>query len=468
MSQIPHVFISYSHSSEDHKKSIIEFASRLISDGIQVTLDTWDLKAGHNLHKFMESMITSQDITKVLIILDDEYQKKADLGSGGVGVESEIVSSHIYKQANQEKFIPIVWSRDENGDPFLPVFLKSRTFIDLSNATQVDEYSNLLRAIYDKPQFIKPALGTMPLFLEDEGVPTVPSSFYKIKEKIRTGDIGKEKYAIKNFFYDLGDSVGALFIKESSEPPTDDQVFEKIETFSPLIIEYDNIISNLLESAEGDIYRYLRDFFELCLSKYQFNGVGRYFLTQFSAIHFVAQEILLHTIAVFLKNEKFEELQRFFNSGFIVMLNGKKQMGCVFDFYEYISILEQVRNKRLNLNRISLTADLLKERASSKAVTFEDIAQADLVLYLRAVFTGNHWNPKSIVYSDLWNSFDLFLRSESKVFFLKFCKVIGVDNEVEFFKKWDLNKDSLNKLNNGWRAFDLKRLCNYSKITSML
>ena len=88
--QNPKIFISYSWTSEEHKKKVLGLAERLIADGVEVVLDVWDLKTGQNLHKFMEQMVNSDTISKVLLVIDKGYQIKANEGSGGVGIETEI------------------------------------------------------------------------------------------------------------------------------------------------------------------------------------------------------------------------------------------------------------------------------------------------------------------------------------------------------------------------------------------
>ena len=42
----PKVFISYSHDSDDYKDWVVSFANRLILEGIDVTLDQYDLVLG--------------------------------------------------------------------------------------------------------------------------------------------------------------------------------------------------------------------------------------------------------------------------------------------------------------------------------------------------------------------------------------------------------------------------------------
>ena len=50
----PKLFISYSWSSQDHEAWVIQLATDLRESGIDVVLDKWDLKEGHDAHAFME------------------------------------------------------------------------------------------------------------------------------------------------------------------------------------------------------------------------------------------------------------------------------------------------------------------------------------------------------------------------------------------------------------------------------
>ncbi|HXU28070.1 MAG TPA: toll/interleukin-1 receptor domain-containing protein [Bacteroidia bacterium] len=85
MAETPKIFISYSWTTPTHEDWVINLAERLVSDGVDVTIDKWHLKEGHDKFAFMESMVKSSDINKVLIILDKKYSEKADARSGGVG-----------------------------------------------------------------------------------------------------------------------------------------------------------------------------------------------------------------------------------------------------------------------------------------------------------------------------------------------------------------------------------------------
>ncbi|MCJ8011028.1 hypothetical protein MUG84_04630 [Paenibacillus sp. KQZ6P-2] len=43
-----------------------------------MVLDKWDLKEGHDINAFMESMVRSEEIEKVLVICDRGYKTKAE------------------------------------------------------------------------------------------------------------------------------------------------------------------------------------------------------------------------------------------------------------------------------------------------------------------------------------------------------------------------------------------------------
>jgi hypothetical protein len=49
---------------------VLRLAGELRASGVDVTLDKWDLKEGHDAHAFMEQMVTDPDIEKVIMVCD--------------------------------------------------------------------------------------------------------------------------------------------------------------------------------------------------------------------------------------------------------------------------------------------------------------------------------------------------------------------------------------------------------------
>ena len=77
---IPKAFVSYSHDSQEHKKWVLDFATRLRNSGVDAILDQWELQPGDDLPHFMEKYLRTSD--RVLMICTDQYVEKANTGAG--------------------------------------------------------------------------------------------------------------------------------------------------------------------------------------------------------------------------------------------------------------------------------------------------------------------------------------------------------------------------------------------------
>ena len=107
----PKLFMSYSWTSPSHEEWVLSLATELRETGVDVTLDKWDLKEGHDSQAFMEKMVTDPEIKKVALICDRMYAEKADGRKGGVGTETQIISPEIYAKQDQNKFVAVLPER---------------------------------------------------------------------------------------------------------------------------------------------------------------------------------------------------------------------------------------------------------------------------------------------------------------------------------------------------------------------
>ena len=85
----PKVFISYAWATKSYEEKVLAFATQLISDGIDVVLDKWDMAEGNDTNAFMERCVNDPSITNVLMLIDPVYARKANEHTGGVGTEGE-------------------------------------------------------------------------------------------------------------------------------------------------------------------------------------------------------------------------------------------------------------------------------------------------------------------------------------------------------------------------------------------
>jgi hypothetical protein len=125
----PKVFISYAWS-EERKEMVLLYGERLRQDGIDVVLDQWDFSGGDDRFHFMEQSVKDPSVTKILIFSDRLYAGKADGRLGGVGAETQIFTPELYGEVKDSKCIPIACESDDDGEAYMPIYLKSRIFID--------------------------------------------------------------------------------------------------------------------------------------------------------------------------------------------------------------------------------------------------------------------------------------------------------------------------------------------------
>lgn len=160
---VPRVFISYSHDSPDHKNWVLQLATDLRNRGVDATLDQWDLAPGQDVSAFMQSSVTGSD--RVLLICSDEYVRKAEAGSGGVGFERLIVTVELIQNIDTKKFIPLI--RNNRGPRKTPIFLGPRLYIDFNldseYSSRLDELLRELHGVSGKPSLgVSPFSGTAP------------------------------------------------------------------------------------------------------------------------------------------------------------------------------------------------------------------------------------------------------------------------------------------------------------------
>ena len=140
----PKLFVSYSHDNLSHKDWVLQLATRLVRNGVDVILDQWDLTLGSDLPRFMESGLTASE--RVLAICTAIYVEKANSSAGGVGYEKMILTAELMKNTTTDRIIPVV--RNNTKETLLPTFLSSRVYIDFSDTKA--SIPNYLEIFMDK------------------------------------------------------------------------------------------------------------------------------------------------------------------------------------------------------------------------------------------------------------------------------------------------------------------------------
>ena len=140
----PTAFISYSWDSSAHKAWVVQIATRLRGDGVDICLDHWHAVPGDQLTKFMEQEIRDNDF--VLIFCTPKYKHKSDNRIGGTGYEGDIMTAEVLTRQNHSKFIPILaWNDWKEA---APSWLAGKFYINLFVPDVFEaEYTKLLATL---------------------------------------------------------------------------------------------------------------------------------------------------------------------------------------------------------------------------------------------------------------------------------------------------------------------------------
>lgn len=159
----PTAFLSYSYDNDAHVEWVLTIAHALMSRGINVKLDKWDLSPGHDLAHFMESGVSGSDW--VVLVCSESYVRKANAGTGGVGYEKLIITKGIISDVTTQKFVPILKG---NSAGTTPLCLGPRKFVDFrSDANYPRALEELVRTLHRTPKHVRPALGASPYSKEE-------------------------------------------------------------------------------------------------------------------------------------------------------------------------------------------------------------------------------------------------------------------------------------------------------------
>jgi len=152
--------MSYSHDDDAHRDWVLQLASRLRANGVDVCLDRWDVTLGGNLAQYMER--AADDVYRVIAVVSETYSRKCNDRSGGAGVEAQMLSARLYSELDSGAVIPIIRSNPSNP-PALPAFLSGRLWLDFRDAaSQEGAYERLLRDIHGVAVDTAPPLGPNP------------------------------------------------------------------------------------------------------------------------------------------------------------------------------------------------------------------------------------------------------------------------------------------------------------------
>lgn len=437
----PRVFISYSWTNDDHTEWVADLGEKLMTDGVDVVLDQWSLEDGHDVNAFMEKMVTDPTIQRVIVISDKLYAEKADGRRGGVGTETQIISKGVYESVEQNKFVPIVRER-EDGKACLPVYLKTRKYIDFSDPdNESDAYDQLLRNIFDRPRRKKPTIGKAPSHLFDDEA-TVVTSAQKAKrfcDFVTTGK-GNVAAAFEDFSEEFLTNLEELRMVYSRDEQETwcERIRANIESASAHRDVFVDVVRTGVAYCPADQFMpSLLGLLERILPLQERpEGVGSFFECSEDNYKLLCYEFFLYSVAACVKAKKYTEARQLIDHRYVAprTFGGNELDAHSFSsFNTYATPLEQQCANVGDRKRYSVMADLVHDRATNKHIRFSEILQADVLLWIAS--DGYGWFPRCLIYSRDAGRLELFVRAVNLAGFAPLGQILNMTTPQELVQK---------------------------------
>lgn len=434
----PKVFISYAWGNDEYQNRVLSFATDLMNDGIDVVFDKWDLSEGNDTYAFMEKCATDKSITNVLMLLDPIYAEKADGRLGGVGTETQIISSEVYGKVEQNKFIPVVFARDENGNVCKPTYLKALLHFDLSKEESFDsEYQRLVKRLYGIEIYAKPQLGNKPKWVDSLQTTTVKT--ITKYEKLKQNDLP----VVKNeLFSNSLNTIMDLFLRYGEEGISNSLEFDEYINLYDGMREIRNDFLALLPYYiyVTDSVVLIADFFEEMKNSIKsFNDL----ISEIKQVF--THELFIYVIAYFVKKKDYKSVGYLLGKTYFDNRKNKAVNYIFFYSATNHTNLDNAICKRDDKKYFSGTAAHWMETLAETVCSKSDLVLADLLCFNYSCLGANyryHWKWFPILYPYGGNyNYTAVIQSvavhmQSREFLGKFVLLFGYETIDEFVEKY--------------------------------
>ncbi len=265
---------------------------------------------------------------------------------------------------------------------------------------------------------------------------------------------------------------------ENVEVHYDEVIFISINDFIPHLKQFTELLFTITQYEATENYAdVLHKFFEgLIPYLYIPKGfTGRHRETDEDNFRFIIHELFLYTVAILLKEEKFEVAHYLISNNYYSETNARRGGDIMASYVVFYQSMESIRtrNNRLELNRISLHVDTLEKRAKHSGIDFKYLIQADFILFARKEIElggfGNRWYPMTLNYFH-WGDhevFEIFIRAESVKYFDKIKGLIGINDKNDITRLSDIyNSNKRNRMRIDHSEIHLEPFMNFDNLAT--
>ncbi|MFI8570988.1 hypothetical protein ACIGEO_05640 [Stenotrophomonas bentonitica] len=301
-----------------------------------------------------------------------------------------------------------------------------------------DQFETLLRWLFNKRLYVKPALGERPTFLADDVQLALGTEvqLHRAEDAIRSG----RSYAVpavEEFFEKFLEAIESFEIGEDDEVDVP-SILSAIERTIPARNQFVKFVRLIAQYNCGDeIIASLHRFFEACLALLDVERAGyNYNPNRRDPIRFLVGELFLYAVAALLQRERFGAIERLIGPAYYSRSRAQYNQ-VVRSYWDLYGSLNSEREIQRHLKKVSARAKLLETRNEGSGVPFDSLVQADIILWLRTApirATQRAWwyAVTPIYLSNSHVPIEIFARSISRDYLSKVLPLVGATTKEEF------------------------------------
>src|SRR4030042_3159617 len=293
-------------------------------------------------------------------------------------------------------YYPLFWIDPcmPDGDEKSMIEQKRYTYIECKGASQfIRDYLRLL----DRLDALAP---------KTSKGPSVPDLQHEMK-------IAQQPISpvYREFLVNMLSDILAMKPDFSQYAEYDEAVVAQIVRSLPLSYQFTEaaVIAAKAENADAlkTMYRFFGDMLKLYDVPEGFSG--SYHRTDFDGFKFLGYEMFVSLIAPILRYDQWSLLGELLDEDLFIEKTHDSRYQSFVRVSSYAGSLDEIRNKRLNLQRISVMADMIKDRFTktelSEVMSHKEFLEADYFLFMRTVcheedtkYLYNVWCPRASVW----------------------------------------------------------------------
>jgi hypothetical protein len=318
-------------------------------------------------------------------------------------------------------------------------------------------------------------IGAPPAFL-DEASPLSPTIKFRAEAAIKALEDGRREAQghLRRFLGDCLHELNGSRILQAPSGYLDDEVIRLIRDMTPLrdyLLRVFDAVCTF--SSEIPIYKEFHSFLERSVPlMFRSSELKNWDDRWFDHFRFSLRELLLYLTASLIKHERFPQLKMFLETDFCSVTPDRTICDNFCVFGGRINSINGERNRRLELNRTFLVADLFKERSPAAGIDFDGLMQADVILALVSAMDGSHdafrrWLPETAVYTERSEgAMHLFARFQSGRKSDEIGILFGTPTPAEFLIKLDeaYEKSRLDVMDRGYFQVPWHRLTGVANV----